>query len=189
MCFYGYALASTLDHDLAIQGATLKAASREVIRAEKADGIRRDGRSELQVLLDFLRGRDTLVVTRINRLARSIKGARISCTSARPRPSRLSDGATGRYRHRTRTRHAWRIWRIRDQSAARATARRHRPLCVYKDRKHTIDADEVRWLCHDEKLGPAAIARRLGIGRAIVYRVLGKPVTEVTNGDGNADQG
>ena len=31
--------------------------------------------------------------------------------------------------------------------------------------------------------------RRLGIGRASVYRVLGKPITGVTNGDGNADQG
>jgi DNA-binding transcriptional regulator LsrR (DeoR family) len=59
---------------------------------------------------------------------------------------------------------------------------------VYKGRKPTIDADEVWWLCHDEKLGLAAIARRLGIGRPSVYRVLGTPVTDVTNGDGNADQ-
>jgi hypothetical protein len=36
--------------------------------------------------------------------------------------------------------------------------------------------------------GPAAIARRLGIGRASVYRVLGKPVSGA-NGGGNADQG
>ena len=44
-----------------------------MIRAEKASGTRRDGRSELQVLLDFLRAGDTLVVTRIDRLARSLK--------------------------------------------------------------------------------------------------------------------
>jgi len=44
-----------------------------VIRAEKASGTRRDGRTELQVLLDFLRAGDTLVVTRIDRLARSLK--------------------------------------------------------------------------------------------------------------------
>jgi DNA invertase Pin-like site-specific DNA recombinase len=59
----------------AIQRATLKAAGREVIRAQKAGGTRRDGRSDLQALLDFLCGRDTLVVTRIDRLARSLKGA------------------------------------------------------------------------------------------------------------------
>jgi DNA invertase Pin-like site-specific DNA recombinase len=44
-----------------------------VIRAEKASGTRRDGRTELQVLLDFLRPGDALVITRIDRLARSLK--------------------------------------------------------------------------------------------------------------------
>lgn len=43
-----------------------------------------------------------------------------------------------------------------------------------KGRTPTIDAAELRRLRDDEKLGPAAIARRLGIGRASVYRVLGK---------------
>jgi hypothetical protein len=41
----------------------------------------------------------------------------------------------------------------------------------------------------EEKLGPAAIARRLGIGRASVYRLLGKRRADVSaNGDGNVDQ-
>jgi len=39
----------------------------------------------------------------------------------------------------------------------------------------TLDAAELRRLRDEEKLGPAAIARRLTIGRASVYRVLGKP--------------
>ena len=73
MPLYGYARVSTLDQDLSIQRAALKAAGCEVIRAEKASGSRRDGRTELQVLLDFLRAGDTLVVTRIDRLARSLK--------------------------------------------------------------------------------------------------------------------
>jgi len=50
------------------------AAGCKVIRAEKASGTRRDGRTELQVLLDFVQPGDTLVVTRIDRLARSMKG-------------------------------------------------------------------------------------------------------------------
>jgi hypothetical protein len=37
----------------------------------------------------------------------------------------------------------------------------------------SIDAVEVFRLRREEGLGPAAIARRLGIGRASVYRVLG----------------
>src|SRR6201987_45302 len=68
MALYGYARVSTLDQNLGIQRAALKAAGCDVIRAEKARGTRRDGRTELQVLLDFLRPGDALVVTRIERL-------------------------------------------------------------------------------------------------------------------------
>ena len=70
---YGYACVSTIDQNLSTQRAALKAAGCEVIRAEKASGTRRDGRTELQVLIEFLREGDTLVVTRIDRLARSVK--------------------------------------------------------------------------------------------------------------------
>ena len=73
MALYGYARVSTLDQSLGIQRAALKAAGCDVIRAEKASGTRRDGRTELQVLLDFLRPGDALVITRIDRLARSLK--------------------------------------------------------------------------------------------------------------------
>jgi hypothetical protein len=73
MASYGYARVSTLDQDLPIQRVALKAAGCTVVRAEKASGSRRDGRTELQVLLDFVQPGDTLVVTRIDRLARSMK--------------------------------------------------------------------------------------------------------------------
>jgi DNA invertase Pin-like site-specific DNA recombinase len=55
---------------------------------------------------------------------------------------------------------------------------------VYQGRKPSIDAVELRRLRCEEKLGPAAIARRLGIGRASVYRLLGKTAT---NGGVDAD--
>ncbi len=45
---------------------------------------------------------------------------------------------------------------------------------VYTGRKPHIDPAAVRQLREQEKLGPSAIAKRLGIGRASVYRVLGK---------------
>jgi DNA invertase Pin-like site-specific DNA recombinase len=73
MASYGYARVSTLDQDLTVQRQALRAAGCSVIRAEKARGSRRDGRTELQVLLDFVQPGDTLVVTRIDRLARSLK--------------------------------------------------------------------------------------------------------------------
>jgi len=43
---------------------------------------------------------------------------------------------------------------------------------VYRGRKPSIDPAEVHRLYVDEKMGATAIARRLGIGRASVYRVL-----------------
>ena len=45
---------------------------------------------------------------------------------------------------------------------------------VYKGRRAKIDPACVRQLRNQEKLGAGAIANRLGIGRASVYRVLGK---------------
>ena len=45
---------------------------------------------------------------------------------------------------------------------------------VYKGRRARIDPAAVRHLHEQDKLGPSAIARRLGIGRASVYRLLGK---------------
>ena len=60
MPLYDYARVSTLDQDLSIQRTALRAAGCEAIRAEKASGARRDGRSELQVLLDFVHAGDTL---------------------------------------------------------------------------------------------------------------------------------
>ena len=54
MALYGYARVSTVDQDFSIQRAALKEAGCEVIRAEKASGARRDGRTELQVRVDDL---------------------------------------------------------------------------------------------------------------------------------------
>jgi Resolvase, N terminal domain len=50
----------------------LKAAGSDVIRAEKRSGTTTQGREELRTVLDFLRQGDVLMVTRIDRLARSI---------------------------------------------------------------------------------------------------------------------
>jgi DNA invertase Pin-like site-specific DNA recombinase len=44
-----------------------------VVRSEKVTGTSTEGREELAMLLQFLREGDTLVVTRIDRLARSLR--------------------------------------------------------------------------------------------------------------------
>ena len=72
MPLYGYARVSSEDQDLSLQIEKLKAARCEIIRSEKRTGTTRGSRRELETLLDFLRPGDTLVVTRIDRLARSV---------------------------------------------------------------------------------------------------------------------
>jgi DNA invertase Pin-like site-specific DNA recombinase len=72
MTIIGYARVSTTDQNLEIQEAALEAAGCEVIRSEKRSGSSTAGRAELETILDFLRSGDVLMVTRIDRLARSI---------------------------------------------------------------------------------------------------------------------
>src|ERR1700722_1707301 len=72
MTIIGYARVSSLHHDFSIQEAALKAAGCQVIRAEKRSGTTTEGREALRTVLEFLRAGDILMVTRIDRLARSI---------------------------------------------------------------------------------------------------------------------
>ena len=68
----GYARVSTDDQDLALQRSALKAAGCRRLYEEKISGAKRD-RPELARMLDNLRDEDVIVVTRLDRLARSTK--------------------------------------------------------------------------------------------------------------------
>ena len=72
MTTIGYARVSTTDQNLDIQEAALRTAGCDMIRSEKRSGTSTGGRTELATVLDFLRKGDVLMVTRIDRLARSI---------------------------------------------------------------------------------------------------------------------
>jgi hypothetical protein len=72
MTVIGYARVSTTDQDLSIQESALRAAGCDVIRAEKQSGSSTQGRAELRTVLDFIGKGDVLLVTRVDRLARSI---------------------------------------------------------------------------------------------------------------------
>jgi DNA invertase Pin-like site-specific DNA recombinase len=182
MASYGYARVSTLDQDLTVQRQTLRAAGCSVIRAEKASGSRRDGRTELQVLLDFVQPGDTLVVTRIDRLARSLKDLQDIVHELKNRGVALrateqpvdTGTAAGKAfldmlgvfaEFETNLRRERQL-----EGIAQAKARG-----VYRGRKPSIDMAEIRRLRDQDGLGATAIARRLGIGRASVYRALGAP--------------
>jgi DNA invertase Pin-like site-specific DNA recombinase len=175
---YGYARVSTTDQDLSIQHAALEAAGCGTIFAEKKSGTRRDGRTELEVLLECVREGDTVIVTRIDRLARSIRDLQNIVHELREK------GVTLRATEQP----------INTGSAAgkafldmlgvfaefETNLRRERQLegiakakadGVYKGRKPSIDAERVKAL-RASGMGPASIAKELKMARSSVYRVL-----------------
>ena len=177
---YGYARVSTVDQDLAIQEEALRAAGCQVIRAEKRSGSNREERTELRLLLDFLHPGDSLVVTRIDRLARSVrdlqdivqelksKGVALKATE-QPVDTGTAAGKAFFDMLGVFAEFETNLRRERQLEGIRAAKAKG----VYKGRKPSIDRLEVRRLREVEGLGPSAIARQLGIGRASVYRVLG----------------
>lgn len=69
----GYARISTLDQNLALQRQALSAAGCERIFEDAMSGLRAD-RPGLSQVVDHLRDGDTLVVWKLDRLGRSVKG-------------------------------------------------------------------------------------------------------------------
>jgi DNA invertase Pin-like site-specific DNA recombinase len=178
MTVFGYARVSTTDQDPAIQIEALKAAGCDVIRSEKVTGTRRDGRHELQTILDFIHAGDTLVVTRIDRLARSMrdlqdivhtlkaKGVVLKATS---QPVDTSTAAGKAFFDMLGVFADFET-NLRRERQAEGIAKA-KAAGVYKGSKARIDADRVKALAV-EGVGAAEIAKALGIGRASVYLVL-----------------
>jgi len=72
MATIGYARVSTSQQSLDIQLSALKKAKCKKIFSEKVSGNTKKGREKLQECLNYLREGDTLIITRVDRLARSI---------------------------------------------------------------------------------------------------------------------
>ncbi|AWN52163.1 recombinase family protein [Methylobacterium sp. 17Sr1-1] len=177
MARIGYARVSTLDQDLTVQLAALKAAGCDIVRAEKVSGSSTVGRDELRTVLAFIRAGDTLVVTRVDRLARSIgdlqdivrelrgKGAGLLATE---QPIDTSTAAGKAFLDMLGVFAEFET-NLRRERQAEGIAKA-KALGVYK-RARTVDPEAVRALVGEGK-GASAIARQLGIGRASVYRAL-----------------
>ncbi|SOC38113.1 DNA invertase Pin-like site-specific DNA recombinase [Rhizobium subbaraonis] len=175
---YGYARVSTTDQDLTIQEAALRAAGATIIRSEKKSGTTTEGRDELATLIEFARAGDTIIVTRIDRLARSIadlativrtlekKGVHLKATE---QPIDTGSPA-GRAFLQMLGVFAEFETAIRKERQLEGIAKAKRDG-VYKGRKASIDADRINELVAAGK-GATEIAKELGIGRASVYRYL-----------------
>ena len=175
---YGYARVSTKEQDLSVQIEALKAygVSEDCIRSEKVSGTSTRGRDELNALLSFLREGDELVITRIDRLARSMmdlqqiaatlkaKGVSLKATEQAVDTSSSAGkaffdmlGVFAEFETNLRRERQM-------EGIARAKAEGK-----YRGRKRSIDAEKVKQL-RDEGMGATEIAKLLGIGRASVYR-------------------
>ena len=179
MTTIGYARVSTTDQDLTLQVDKLKAAGCDVIRQEKASGTSTEKRKELQTVLDFIREGDMLLITRVDRLARSIADlqdivrtlkAKGAALKAIEQPIDTSTAAGKCFldmlgvfaEFETNLRRERQLEGIAKAKAAG----------VYKGRAPSIDPDQVRKLKADG-VGASEIAKALKIGRASVYRLLG----------------
>jgi DNA invertase Pin-like site-specific DNA recombinase len=179
MAIVGYARVSSVGQSLDVQFEQLKDGGCDKIFSEKVTGTTTKGRSQLALALDYLREGDVLVVTRMDRLSRSLTDLRLTV-----------DGLTSRgvgFRalqqsgiDTTRPEGKLMLAMLGAFAEFETDIRKERQLegiarakaaGVYKGRKPSVPVAEVRRLSA-EGLGPTAIAKRLGIARASVYRGL-----------------
>jgi DNA invertase Pin-like site-specific DNA recombinase len=183
MSIIGYARVSSSDQGLGVQEEALQAAGCSIIRSEKRSGTAIKGRDQLQTVLDFIHAGDVLVVTKLDRLARSVgdlsrivetlaeKGASLRVLNANIDTSTASGKAF--------------LGMLGVFAEFETNLRRERQLegiakakkaGVYKGRPASIDAAAVRRL-KDEGNGATEISKALEVSRASVYRVLAGKVS------------
>ncbi len=179
----GYARTSTAEQEagLEAQERDLRAAGCEKVFAERVSSV--GTRQQLEAALGYVREGDTLVVCKPDRLARSVAdllsivgrlearkvslrvlsmgGSEVHTATPTGRLMLTMLGAVAEFER------ALMLERQREGIAKAKTEGR------YKGRKPTAraKAEEVRRLA-EQKVSPTEIAKRLGIGRASVYRVL-----------------
>lgn len=178
----GYARTSTLDQTagLEAQERDLAEAGCQKVFVEQVSSIDVKAREALAQALEFVRDGDALVVTKLDRLARSVahlmellevieaKGASLRILSMGIDTSTATGklmltllGGVAEFERSI-------MLERQREGIAKAKA-----LGKYKGRKPTAKAkaEEVLKL-HREGVGGTEIAKRLGIGRASVYRIL-----------------
>ncbi len=176
MSVVGYARVSTLDQDLHTQLEALKAAGAEKVFSEKASGAKGSDRPELRDLLDWIREGDILIVTRLDRLGRSMldlcsilqavqdKGCAFRCLNqsidTTTAEGRLMFGMLAAFaefeRHMIKERQAVGI------ANAKAQGR-------YKGGTKKVPVEEIHSLLK-AGWGPSAIAKKLKVDRSTIRR-------------------
>jgi DNA invertase Pin-like site-specific DNA recombinase len=176
----GYARTSTTEQTAGFEAQVveLQAAGCERLFKEQVSSVA--ARPQLEAVLDFIRNGDTLVVTKLDRLARSTQhlldiAAKVQSKGANLQVLNLgmdTSTATGKLLFTV-------IGAIAEFERGMMLERQREGIAKakaegkYRGRKATARemAPEVAKL-HGQGIGATEIAKRLGIGRASVYRVL-----------------
>lgn len=178
----GYARTSTLDQKAGIdaQVRDLVAAGCDKLFQEQVSSVDVANREQLALALEFVREGDTLVVTKLDRLARSVAHLMTILEALRAKRVALrilslgidTSTPTGKLML-TMLGGVAEFEREIMLERQREGIAKAKAEGKYKGRKPTARAksDEIRFL-HESGVGPTEIARRLAIGRASVYRVL-----------------
>jgi DNA invertase Pin-like site-specific DNA recombinase len=173
----GYARTSTVEQNLDSQIIALKAANCEIIRTEQKSGNNLADRKELNNILDFIHKDEYLVVTRIDRLARSLKDLQIIVDRLKAKGAHLyaieqpvdTSTATGKAffdmlgvfaEFETNLR--------RERQADGIAAAKNKG--IYKGRPPSINRDKIKQHLLEGKR-PTQIAKELEISRGTIYKV------------------
>jgi DNA invertase Pin-like site-specific DNA recombinase len=176
----GYARTSTVEQEAGFKAQIkeLKAAGCQRTFQEQTSSV--GPRKELEAVLDFVREGDSLVVTKLDRLARSVpnlvditreleaKGASLvvldmTMDTSTPQGELMLNviGAIAQFERKL-------MLERQREGIAKAKAEGK-----YKGRKPTARAKSGEVLAlREEGVGATEIAKRLGIGRASVYRII-----------------
>jgi DNA invertase Pin-like site-specific DNA recombinase len=179
--FIGYARVSTQDQDLALQLDALGEAGCERVFTEKASGAQRE-RPQLQAALAYMRAGDTLVVWKLDRLARSLKQLIETVESLGERSIGLRslteaiDTTTSGGRlvfHLFASLAEFERSIIRDRTLAGLAAARARGRMGGRPRSLSAqDLTIAKALLRDPEITMDQVAQRLGVAPATLYRHL-----------------
>ncbi len=173
----GYARVSTTDQSLEVQMDELGAHGCDRIFHDQASGTNR-ARAGLVEMLQFVRDGDTIVVSRLDRFARSLtdlfqlldelsrKGVAFQCvhqsidtSSSTGKLTLAILGAVAEFENDIR------------RERQRAGIAKAKANGIYKGRRAGIDAGKVRELA-TQGMTASAIASKLGCHRQSIYRIL-----------------
>ncbi len=178
----GYARVSTLDQNPSLQLERLREAGCERIITEKASGARIDRPELMRLLRDILREGDTLVVWKLDRLARSLKqlidtaadlnGRRIGLVSVTDSIDTSSPGGMLVF-HMLGAIAEFERELIRERTTAGlAEARRRGRVGGRPKLMKPKDVAAARTLLADGSLTSKEVAARFSVSKATLYRHL-----------------